>query len=64
MKKNEIIFVLENVLLITSGYILLEILFGKRKVDDPVSKANEINKQALIDSYNKMKEQYPEIVNG
>jgi hypothetical protein len=64
MTREKTLFVITNVIMILSGYILLELLFGNKKAEDPMHQAEEINKRALVESYKKMKEQYPEIANG
>lgn len=64
MNTDDISEVVISILMIISGYIIFEILFGDKKEENAFKKAERMQKKAIEESFKKMKREYPELSNG
>lgn len=64
MTTDDIIEVIIYTLMIISGYIIFEALFGNKKEENPFEKSEKMQKKAFEESFNKMKIEYPQLING
>lgn len=64
MNTDDISEVVISILMIISGYIIFEILFGDKKEENAFKKAERMQKKAIEESFKKMKQEYPELSNG